>query len=328
MLDKIQDVVVNVPYMEEVPLDVPDERSESGPALDPYRTIGNGAANSSSCPRGGWVRLTHRDGRQLTMKTICKTWRCLACRDKLLGLFKMRVVIGCSTSLPSMCITFTYKTENPNRLGAAEYVAKDWREFWRLWRKEKLPQMHWLRVTEKTKAGMPHHHVVMTQTEPSRRRVRCYGNRFDVRRFKLRARDCDCWSHIISRLWERVTKDSYITHGMPVGGAKGMATYLSKYMMKTFGEDRQGRRWSTSRGWPGNGRVRLRQTVRKNWATVWYIGQRHRMTTFVEGGDADLRERTGPAWALKYMHDAGERSAKAALERLVYGNTSESKAVL
>jgi len=132
----------------------------------------------------------------------------------------------------------------------------------------------------------------------------------------------------VARLWFKVTGDSYITHAMPVGGAGGMATYLSKYMMKTFGQDRTGmsRRWSTSWNWPGNGRVRLRETVRKNWAVVKYMPG-HKASDLKEEGPKALLQRTGPAWAVKYMRISTERASRLEVERMLYGNAFKSPAI-
>lgn len=277
-----------------------------------------GSALTSRCPKAGWVTLTHYDGRRLEMPTTCKTWRCVSCRDKVKSLFKLRVRTGCSSLGTSMLTTFTYKVDY-EKGPIVQYVKKDWREFWRRWSREnKRPP--WLRVTEMTKKGMPHHHVVMGQQEGQR--VRCYGRDFDVRAFERKFDSCDCASHSMARVWYAITGDSYIVHTMPVGGPKGAANYLSKYMMKTFtrSPDVGKRRWSCSRDWPGTGRLRLTNTVRKNWAVVHY-----RLTDeVIPESDPGLDERSGPAWAIEWFEKSKRAQAINEMRMLINGNKTNS----
>lgn len=292
------------------------EQSEGAFSLDLYRT--SGTALTSKCPRAGLVTLTDYFGRQLKMPTTCKAWRCLSCRDRLKSLFKMRVASGCSVWDRCWLITFTYKVDAARRLDA-EFAKKDWKEFWRRWKKYQLPHLEWLRVSEKTKKGMIHHHVVAGSQR--KLRARCYGREFDNRGFLRRFDSCGCLSHMASRVWKEVTRDSYIVHAQGVVSPKGMGTYLAKYMMKDFGMDRvaamQSRRWANSRGWPGRGRLRLRNTVRKLWA-VHDFTPGHAEEWELEGGDdADLRVRSGPAWAIEYMAKAKREAVMNGLRRMI-----------
>lgn len=68
-----------------------------------------------------------------------------------------------------------------------------------------------------------------------------------------------------------MTGDSYIVHTMPVVGAAGAAAYLAKYVRKSFGAEKRmaefgmSRRWSTSKGWPGSGALKLQQV---EWSLI------------------------------------------------------------
>ena len=130
--------------------------------------------------------------------------------------------------------------------------------------------MKWLRVVELTQQSQPHLHVVIGTV---RRRIRCYGAEgLRAVAFWRRMGRCDCLAHVVSGVWLRVTGDSWIVDATPVAGAGGAGGYLAKYMRKGSLNrvliERLGfvRRWSSSRGWPGSGRMRLRQTMEGGWA--------------------------------------------------------------
>lgn len=289
-------------------------QSEEAFALDLNRT--SGTALTSECPRAGLITLTDYQGRQLVMPTACKTWRCLSCRDRLRSLFKMRVVSGCFALAQCWLITFTYKVDADRRVNVT-FAKEDWKEFWRRWKKLRLPHLEWLRVSERTKKGMIHHHVVAGS--PTAMKARCYGREFDDRGFLRRFVSCGCLSHVASRVWKEVTGDSYIVHVQAVTSPKGMGNYLAKYMMKEFGVARaapmESRRWSSSRGWPGRGRLRLRNTVRKLWAVTNFQGGR--AEEWELGGPEELRVRSGPQWAIDFMAKASRVATMNRLRRVV-----------
>ena len=226
------------------------------------------------CPRKGKVWLTTHGGQHLRLGTTCKTWGCGPCAKKLLALFRARVEIGVSRLQHCAFISVTYKAES-HRGDTAESVSRDWQALWRRFRNQGLYQdLEWLKVPELTKQGIVHWHVV---AGPLLGPLRCYGrDNFDIRRFRERMDSCPCVSHVWSRNWLRVTGDSYICHVVPVVGAEGAGRYLAKYLTKMSSVrdalERMGikRRWSTSRGWPGGGRIRLRATVEKQWRSVQF----------------------------------------------------------
>ena len=229
-----------------------------------------------------------------------------------MALFKARVEIGCSILESSAFMSITYKAGSP-RLRVAGCVSRDWRAFWRLLRDDPLRQMKWLRVMELTKKRTPHFHLVIGPTEGQR--VRCYSRRFDVVRFRREFDKCGCMSHRASRAWYEVTGDSYIVHAIPVYSAKGAASYLANYVKKDFDKVRgeaygMKRRWSTSHGWPGSGRLRLAHT---EWVRRDFVGGKFENL----GGPDDLLERAGNPVAL-YLAEKKkrERPLKEIIRRL------------
>ena len=269
------------------------------PTLDTYRTSGtDGMATTARCPREGVIFLYTKAGRRVAMETTCKTWRCLGCRDRLKSLFKARVEYGISHLETCVFITFTYKTGMPSGVRARS-VQREWRALLRRWKVHPhWKGAEWLRVMELTKKRVPHHHLVVGWRSSAlhSEKVRCYGRVFNVRSFTRVWHTCKCLSHTLSRMWYEVTGDSWIVHAVPVVGARAGASYMAKYLYKGF-ETRDTealgmeRRWSSSRGFPYGGRLRLAQTENGGWDRKWFVGRRH--WSIEIGGPDDLMERVG-----------------------------------
>ena len=231
-----------------------------------------GRGSSSLCSKRGSVYLVSRDGEFAFLNVNCKTWRCISCRDRMKNLFRMRVTVGCSSLGPCAFMTFTYQAESP-RLADARCVEKDWKALWRkIYRDPQLSALKWLRVMEVTRKMVPHYHVVLGPLRSYlTSEVRCYGDKLYIRRYNQRFDSCACLSHRFARAWYEVTGDSYIVQATPVIPGKDAGGYMAKYLTKTFGAEGRmkalgmKRRWSSSRGWPGSGRPRLRPSVEKNW---------------------------------------------------------------
>ena len=84
-------------------------------------------------------------------------------------------------------------------------------------------------------------------------------------------------AHTFARAWSSVQGgESYLVHTIEVNSSKGAGKYLAKYMGKNQLDAPERRvmtrRWSTSRGWPAERRVRLAGSVdgdgwkRRQWA--------------------------------------------------------------
>ena len=299
------------------------ELSEAAASLSILnRTNGTGASNSGWCPRMGSMLLRSPHGAFVVVKTTCKTWGCKGCRDRVMNLFKLRVTTGCSTLGRCAFITLTYKLEDVRKQDVG-YVARDWKALWRQLRKEPWTRnLEWLRVMELTKKGMPHHHLVMGKI-PGGVEINCWQpGAFKEPAYADVWETCLCLSHRLSRVWWEVTKDSYIVHTVPVITAYGAGGYMAKYMSKQFDEKRAAtlgmeRRWSTSRGWPGNGHLRLKQLewhstlFRPGYVPPEVLGQ---YNMYGEKSELNyLMERTG---APVMIEQAERRSKRASLRKI------------
>jgi len=234
-----------------------------------------GRAMSSDCFRPGRVYLLSNQGEEGLYATVCKTWRCKGCRDRMMSLFKARVVIGCSILGRCAFITVTYKEGSP-RLAHAQCVAKDWKELWRRLDPQ-MRQLKWLRVMELTKKRTPHFHLV-AGTISHDTEIACWEGDVKTEPFMARWDSCFCVGHRFSRAWYGLTGDSWVVHAKAVFNGPGAGNYMAKYLRKTFGQEDRAkelgmkRRWSSSRGWPGAGRMRLEPSLTKDWNHRDYKG--------------------------------------------------------
>ena len=175
----------------------------------------------------------------------------------------------------------------------------------------------------------PHHHLVIGTVEGQ---VRCHGRNVDMRKYRARFDNCACLSHRFARPWKEVTGDSYMVFATEVVGAAGAGGYMGKYLDKTFGmEDRlravgMQRRWSSSRGWPGSGRLRLAQSSRgggtlrvdgteSGWSHREYL-EGH-LSEEVMGGPEWLMEREGNSVAVALAKKRSEAGRIGWMERRV-----------
>lgn len=273
--------------------------------------------SEESCKRKWTVWLKNVNG-EIQIRTTCKTWGCVACEKKMISLFRLRVEAGVLALGRCAFITLTYRLGEKG-IKDADSVAQDWKAFWRELKRSghASRSMKWLRVVELTKKGMPHLHLVIG---PVQGNLRCYGKGpFDERRFRARLAVCTCLSHVWARAWIKVTGDSYICFVVPVVNARGAGSYLAKYLAKSLGVRKKlrslgfVRRWSTSRGWPGNGRLRLKE---RNWTRhVMYPGWSPRRP---EGAHPpSMMERTGALPLLTASEKGARRARHGKLKSLI-----------
>lgn len=232
-------------------------------------------------------------GAKIVMPTNCKTWACVSCRDRLKALFQARVEAGCSALGQCAFITLTYRyvtrKDGSNSIRNVYSVRRDWRVLLkRLQRTPWMKALQWLRVIEVTKAGQPHLHLVMGPI-PGNVQLRCWRkDRYEARMFIKRKGTCLCFAHTLSSMWERITQDSWIVDARYVLGGRHAAAYLAKYLFKgALVRERLEllgftRRWSSSRGWPGNGRMRLLASTKKQWDRVDFYPGLHPTKTLVD----------------------------------------------
>lgn len=275
------------------------------------------------------MRLYARDGRWAQFRYNCKTWRCLSCRDRLKTLFIARVQAGITTLTQSLFTTITYKVD-AQRSWDAGYVGKDWKALWRKLRGSPLRNLLWLRVMELTKKKMPHHHLVMGWPQRNHGDIlpaRCWPDGYDlpVGRYRERWSDCNCVAHHLSRAWWSVTGDSWIVDASTIYSPAKAAEYLAKYTSKEFDKSRakelgMERRWSTSRGWPGSGRLHLAYS---NWEMI-NVSPGERATETAT--DLELLKREGPPALLEIAEKWAKTAKQRKLIRSIKNATAFSEA--
>lgn len=262
----------------------------------------------------------------MILPTTCKTWGCTVCRRKLLGLFRARVEHGVSTLGRCCFITITYQAEN-NAARTVPSVGKDWTALWKRLRRDGQ-QWAWLRVVELTKKKVPHHHVVVG---PVTGRMRCHGDRIrkgkQTSEYIRRIPSCDCVAHIFARAWLAVTGDSFMCFAIEVDNAVGAGGYLAKYVDKTF-VDREwkGRRYTTSRQWPGGGKLQLRVTLEGGWdhirmwpgAKFGGMGEKQ-----LNPHEADLLDRVGTDLMFAIRRRISRKAAKKYFEGVLGHDIAE-----
>lgn len=221
------------------------------------------------CPRKGYVRLQDAEHMH-TVPTVCKTWGCRVCSAKVRSLTEMRMIYGLREGDNSLFITNTYRFGQGSELRSARSVGRDLARFWKELKGE-YPDLAWLRTPELTKKGQVHVHHLTINVE-GKASCRLPGERLK----KWKSRDCrgNCIQHKASRIWERVTGDSFVVDVSRVRSVVGAAGYMAKYMVKGY-SDREAlewlgfmRRWSSSRNWPRGAALRLRGTEEGSWERI------------------------------------------------------------
>lgn len=271
-----------------------------------------GSALEGVCPSTGFIELFTAAGRSVILPTTCKTWRCVICRRKLLALFRARVEHGVSTLGRCSFITITYKKGTRPR-SAALIVSKEWTALWKALRRENH-RWKWLKVTELTKVGTPHHHLLIGPVSDEQE-VRCHGREIkrgaQTARYNRRRATCQCLSHIFSRQWLDITGDSFMCFATEVTGGAGAGGYMGKYLDKGFTLERwPGRRYTSSRDWPGGGRLMLARTKGEGWAWMrrWSAGS-FTSTEDLNPRESDLLARVGTDLMVKITERESRKKA-------------------
>ncbi len=97
---------------------------------------------------------------------------------------------------------------------------------------------------------------------------------------------------------------------------------MGKYMSKTFAERWRGRRYATSRDWPGGERMRLQITKDHGWSHIrqWPAGTFNSVDNVkINQDEQDLLERTGDdltkAISLRWQRRKAEREFREVMMR-------------
>lgn len=289
------------------------------------------------CPRWGWVELS-TDLRTYVVETLCKTWSCVVCRDKLKSLIKMRMEYGCLILGKSYLITLTLKEGGDSILKDANYVRKAWTALLRRLKK-RSPNLTWFRVIETTKKGIPHLHLIVGGLT-SMRKDSCITDKnrrpYSLKWIRSLCRT-ECLVHEWGSAWSEVT-DSFVVDAKEIYNVPGAARYLAKYLSKGFDERQRlidlgfERRWSCARNWPREEKVQLRGTREGAWTKVAMVERSHRRSYMerrakMSQGDR-LCESVGDKLGLSLRKEARKKSGEFRIEKLkkvVSGSDGESR---
>lgn len=243
------------------------------------------------CPRMGYIRLEGEDGTVNYAKTVCKTWRCLPCRKKLVALVRMKLEYGLSRLEGCLFITLTLRLAKGMLPEDVDFVQGAWRRLLALLKK-KYPEWKkakWFKVVEFTRSQQPHLHLIF-QTGILGEKTSCLldqkNPKWNRRAFVVG--DCPesgtCVHHRVAKTWLDVV-GSWVIDVQLVVAPERTAKYLCKYLTKTltraYDENVKNRRWSKSNNWPKLERLQYLGSYQSRWKKIKIIG----------GYNGDLEER-------------------------------------
>ena len=282
-----------------------------------------GSATSLTCPKGFYVWLRIKETRGfLVVKTTCRTWNCLGCRDRNLRAVRLRIEFGSWTEKPSYFITLTYRYTGSGAIRRAVVVRRHLARLLEKWRVTH-PNLKWIAIPELTKKGQVHLHLIVSSLDERQsgswacQREPQYGRGW-------RQRACLCLEHQLSRLWHIVTGDSFVVDVRPVMSSANDASYLSKYLVKGMAQRREmvrlgfARRWSCSRNWP-RPELKMRGTVDDAWEPAKppgkISGRRNVEKALAESLGDPLLDRVGAPSAMAFDKRLRDRAVKVEIER-------------
>lgn len=237
---------------------------------------------------------------------------------------------GLKVSGDSYFITCTLRKGKTVELRDATWVAGVWRRFWVQYRRAhpEWKKIAWFRVVELTKQGQPHLHLLVTGLGGISGGA---GTKLIQKEWRER--------------WLAATGDSYIVDVRPVRDARGMASYLCKYLVKGFSYRARMvklgfmRRWSRSRTWPDG--LLVPAGSKRGWKATGWMGNKGavsagaRELVQASQGDPDLQlvpKDDTESWkarvavAMSKRDRAGAAMSKArALLRKVEGYAKDSQ---
>ncbi len=247
------------------------------------------------------------------MPTSCKSWNCLACRERKLSWAKSLITYGISMLGPCYLVSLTYvairrSTRTRGSLGFADAATVN-SQFAALVRRLKsrgMTEIAWIKIPELTKKKQTHLHLIIGGIGNDQ--AACQN----VAKYDREWLDkvCTCHEHTFSREWYKITGDSYVVDVRRVSGKFGAAAYVAKYLAKQYtGADRDElekrgflRRITCSRNWPRGGQMQRRGTVNDSWVKhsfhpgggfKWWIDTSKNAPEAQQVG-------TDMAWELKY----------------------------
>lgn len=247
------------------------------------RKVGlRGQASRKECPRAGVAYLrASKSEPELAFETSCKSWECLSCRDRKLGLVLATIQYGLyHRTTVAYLVSVTYKglglssrpVVNPVD---AERARKDWRALSRiLKRNPRYSKMATFRVVELTERKQIHHHLLIHGVIGNPKCRRCRPQRETPPPYR-----CSCIQSEWRDAWYSVTKDSWIVDVTQVYNYDGVGSYLCKYLQKHMvGSVRQelqsrgfDRRYMANRNWKRAKPMQRVGTVREKWRNNRFV---------------------------------------------------------
>ena len=239
---------------------------------------------SESLIHGGrlaWEEIYDK-GVEAVFDTVCKTWRCLVCREKKKALVSMIAEYGLSMRQPCYFTTLTLTWEGVPH--DATYVTAVWRKYLRQnreWHGE------WMKVIELTAKGQPHLHLLWGPGPMRSGPLDTDGRYLDWTTNSTHQR--------IEKAWRAATDGrSYITRTRLVRSASNAAWYVSKYVAKA--KEQQALRalgfarlWSKSNGWAPGYQTQMALTSQGvKWVPDWHPIRR---TAYEQMEEATIRSR-------------------------------------
>lgn len=267
----------------------------------------------------------------VTTETSCKTWGCLACRDRVKRYVRMRMEHGVLILKDCYLITVTYVFRGEESKKGAKSVGKDWAEFTRKWNLKWSSRIRWFRVPELTKNGQVHLHLIIGGIG---KRISCcrpagMGSCAHKKSYAWAMATCkvDCVEHEVAKEWYAITKDSWVVDCRAVWSAAGASAYIFKYLDKGF-DDRAAlealgfkRRWSCSRNWPAPERMQYMVTMSKGWQhTQFYkrgINDDFLKEEVIRSERSPYAMKVGTPLAEMYEGRVKKQRVKAMYERIV-----------
>lgn len=250
----------------------------------------------------------------------------------------MRVQSGCLILGDCYLITLTYKTARDEPRRRADSVRADFNRWCRQMKKW-YPRVAWMKVVEMTKKSQPHLHLVVGGIgKPQACHTGKGSDKKCIHKWNAAYRDMrcdiDCLEHRITKLWYRITGDSYVTDCREVTHAKGAGSYIGKYLAKGFDAaeflKREGfaRRWARSRNWPVVDKLQLEATTTKSWSHTDFIykGRAGAYLLAAEASDDDcapLAKRVGSRMAFANAEKLDRKRKIATINTFMKGTIHE-----
>lgn len=216
---------------------------------------------------------------------------------------------------PGSLITVTYAM-GEGKLRDARCASRDWTALIRQL-KVRSPKLMWFKIPELTKKGQIHYHAIVLAMRSTKDccKSMSWGRCDHHRGLEWYERSCreDCIEHELSRAWYEITGDSWVVDSRPILGARGAASYLSKYLVKAYDNRRElesrgfARRWSCSRNWPAPVRMQLAVTNAGGWDSTNFMGAKSSMKDTLR---KEVKAAINDPWAIKVGTPMAEKLEK------------------